>query len=171
MQQKTSIARSMTGLLFLTITLLGCSGGKNPDAESTSTRSAQEPIFPRGDPGPASHFTGKAYNYGLLPDDSTYHTLVGNVYFERGARSNWHVHPSGQVLIIIDGEGYHQLEGGPRQTMKKGDVVKCPPNVKHWHGASENSSLTQMYILPNTQKGIVTWLEPVTDAQYQSTNN
>jgi quercetin dioxygenase-like cupin family protein len=63
------------------------------------------------------------------------------------------------------------MEGGRRQTMKKGDVVKCPPNVKHWHGASEKGSLTQMYILPNTQKGIVTWLEPVTDAQYQSTNN
>ena len=171
MQQKTNIALSRTVLLLLTITLLGCSGDKKSNTESTSTGSAQEPIFPRGELGPASNFTGKAYNFGLLPNDSTYHTLVGNVYFERGARSNWHVHPSGQILIILDGEGYHQMEGEPRQTMKKGDVVKCPPNVKHWHGASENSSLTQMYILPNTEKGIVTWLEPVTDAQYQATNN
>ncbi len=171
MPRKTNIAIWATILLGLIITLLGCSDDKNPNTESTSTDSAQEPIFPKGDPGPASNFTGKAYNFPLLPNDSTYHTLVGNVYFEKGARSNWHVHPSGQILIIIDGEGYHQTEGGPRQTMKKGDVVKCPPNVKHWHGASENSSLTQMYILPNTQKGIVTWMEPVTDAQYQSTNN
>ena len=171
MQPKTSIAFSCTVLLLLFITLPGCSGDGNPDAESTATGSAREPVFPRGEPGAASNFTGKAYNYPLLPNDSAYNTLVGNVYFEKGARSNWHVHPSGQILIILDGEGYHQLEGGPRQTMKKGDVVKCPPNVKHWHGASEKGSLTQMYILPNTEKGIVTWLEPVTDAQYQSTNH
>jgi quercetin dioxygenase-like cupin family protein len=168
---KNRIALSRSVLLVVTIALLGCNGDKHPDTESTSAGLAREPVFPRGELGPASHFTGKAYNLGLLADDSTYHTLVGNVYFERGARSNWHVHPSGQVLIIIDGEGYHQMEGGPRQTMKKGDVVKCPPNVKHWHGATEKGSLTQMYILPNTQKGIVTWLEPVTDAQYQSTDN
>ncbi len=171
MQKKTTIVLSYTVLLLLIITLLGCSGDKTPTSESTAIESAQEPIFPRGEKGPASNFTGNAYNTPLIPNDSTYHTLVGNVYFEKGARSNWHVHPAGQILIILDGEGYHQMEGGPRQLMKKGDVVKCPPNVKHWHGASEKGSLTQMYILPNTQKGIVTWLEPVTDEQYTSMNN
>jgi quercetin dioxygenase-like cupin family protein len=171
MQRKTSIAISFTVLLLLIITLLSCSGDKNPNTESKLAGSAKEPIFPRGELGPASNFTGKAYNFGLVPNDSTYNTLVGNVCFEREARSNWHVHPSGQILIIIDGEGYHQMEGGPKQSMKKGDVVKCPPNVKHWHGASENSSLTQMYILPNTEKGIVVWMEPVTEEQYRSTNN
>ncbi len=171
MQRKTSITFSFTVLLLLMITLLSCTGDKNPTSESTSKDSAQEPIFPRGEKGPASNFTGNAYNTPLVPNDSTYHTLVGNVYFEKGARSNWHVHPAGQILIILDGEGYHQMEGEPRQSMKKGDVVQCPPNVKHWHGASENSSLTQMYILPNTQKGIVTWMEPVTDEQYTSMNN
>ncbi|QHT65182.1 cupin domain-containing protein [Rhodocytophaga rosea] len=171
MQKKTKIALSYTVLLLLISTLLGCSGDKTPISESTATDSAQEPLFPRGEKGPASNFTGNAYNTALLPNDSTYHTLVGNVYFEKGARSNWHVHPAGQILIVIDGEGYHQMEGEPRQLMKKGDVVKCPPNVKHWHGASEKGSLTQMYILPNTEKGIVTWLEPVTDEQYTSMNN
>jgi quercetin dioxygenase-like cupin family protein len=171
MQKKTNIFISYTVLLLLMNTLLSCSGDKNPTSESTATDSAQEPIFPRGEKGPPSNFTGNAYNTPLVPNDSTYHTLVGNVYFEKGARSNWHVHPAGQILIILDGEGYHQMEGGPRQSMKKGDVVKCPPNVKHWHGASEKGSLTQMYILPNTQKGIVTWMEPVTDEQYTSMNN
>ncbi len=127
-------------------------------------------LFPKGNLGPAANFTGNAYNLGLVPTDSVYTTLVGNVYFEAGARSNWHTHPSGQILIIIDGEGYHQIEGRPRQTMKKGDVIKCPPGSKHWHGATENSSLTQMYIVPNTEKGIVTWLEPVTDDQYHITH-
>ncbi|MGC1242115.1 MAG: cupin domain-containing protein, partial [Chryseosolibacter sp.] len=111
-----------------------------------------------------------AYNFALVSNDSTYNTLVGNVYFEKSARSNWHVHPSGQILIVLDGEGYHQLEGQPKQTMRKGDVIKCPPNVRHWHGATEYNSLTQMYILPKTENGIVTWLEAVTDEQYKSTN-
>jgi quercetin dioxygenase-like cupin family protein len=125
-------------------------------------------IFSKGELGPEKNFTGKAYNLGLVSSDSIYNTLVGNVYFEKGARSNWHVHPSGQILIVLDGEGYHQLEGQPKQTMRKGDVIKCPPKIKHWHGATESSSLTQMYILPKTEKGIVTWLEPVTDEQYKS---
>ncbi|WP_455169598.1 cupin domain-containing protein, partial [Aegicerativicinus sediminis] len=125
-------------------------------------------IFPKGNKGSSELFTGNAYNYGLVPMDSTYTILVGNVFFEPGARSNWHTHPGGQILIITDGEGYHQLEGEPIQIMKKGDVVKCPPNRKHWHGASPNKGLQQLYIVPNTEKGIVNWLEAVTDEQYNS---
>src|SRR5688572_5438954 len=106
MQRKTTITFSFTVLLLLMITLLSCNGDKNPTSESTSNDYAQEPLFPRGEKGPASNFTGNAYNTPLVPNDSTYHTLVGNVYFEKGARSNWHVHPAGQILIVIDGEGY-----------------------------------------------------------------
>ena len=138
----------------------------NRDNTGASARVAL--IFPQGQLGPATNFTGNAYNFGLVPNDSIYNTLVGNVYFEAGARSNWHKHPGGQILIITDGEGYHQIEGQPRQTMEKGDVIKCPPNVRHWHGAAEASSLSQLYIVPNTEKGIVEWQEPVTDDQYKS---
>jgi quercetin dioxygenase-like cupin family protein len=156
---------SITVLLLL-VTLISCNDkGKSQQSESGTS---DETIFPKGEPGPTTNFTGNAYNFGLVPNDSIYNTLVGNVYFEKSARSNWHVHPSGQILIVLDGEGYHQLEGQPRQTMKKGDVIKCPANTRHWHGATENSSLTQLYILPKTENGIVTWLEPVTNEQYQS---
>lgn len=123
-------------------------------------------IFPKGELGPAQNFTGKAWSYGLVSSDTIYNTLVGNVYFEPGARSNWHTHPAGQILIITDGVGYHQIKGKPRQTIRKGDVVKCPPNVTHWHGASPDVALHQMYIIPNTEKGIVQWLQPVTDEEY-----
>lgn len=164
---KITIAISISVLSF--VTLLSCNGDKNPTENSVSD-STQEPIFPLGELGPTTNFTGNAYAFGLVANDSTYNTVVGNVYFEKGARSNWHVHPSGQILVILDGEGYHQLEGQPKQRMKKGDVIKCPPNVRHWHGATENNSLTQMYILPKTENGIVTWLEPVTDEQYKSSN-
>lgn len=164
---KNKIANFIT-VLFFAVTLLSCNGDKTNQIEQSGKDRSADAIFPKGELGPATNFTGNAYNFGLVANDSTYNTLVGNVYFEKGARSNWHLHPSGQILVVLDGEGYHQLEGQPRQTMKKGDVIKCPPNTKHWHGATENNSLTQMYILPKTENGIVTWLEPVSDEQYQS---
>ena len=123
-------------------------------------------IFPKGEKGSSDFFTGNAYNYGLLAPDDVFTTAVGNVYFEPGARSNWHSHPAGQILIITDGIGYHQVEGQPIETIKKGDIVKCPPNVRHWHGASPEVGLQQLYIVPNTEKGIVDWQEAVSDQDY-----
>lgn len=128
-------------------------------------------IFPKGNLGPAQNFTGNSWSTSLVANDSTYNTVVGNVYFEPGARSNWHIHPAGQILIITDGVGYHQIKGQPRQTIRKGDIVKCPPNVMHWHGASPGIGMLQMYILPKTEKGIVTWLHKVTDDEYNDVNN
>ncbi|WP_342664401.1 cupin domain-containing protein [Spirosoma luteum] len=82
----------------------------------------------------------------------------------------WHIHPAGQMLLITDGVGYHQIKGQPRQTIRKGDVVKCPPNVMHWHGASPDTGMQQIYILPITEKGIVKWLHPVSDGEYTKDN-
>jgi len=123
-------------------------------------------IFPKGELGSPDFFTGKAWNKGLVPNDSIYTTLVGNVYFEPGARSNWHTHPAGQILIITDGVGFHQIKGQPKQILHKGDVVKCPPDAEHWHGAGPDTGMQQIYIVPNTEKGIVNWLQAVTDEEY-----
>lgn len=152
----------LTAIAFLALLTSGC---KEQDAKQQENNAPQA-IFPRGESGPAENFTGKAWALGLVANDTTYNTLVGNVYFEPGARSNWHIHPAGQILIITDGVGYHQIKGQPRQTIRKGDVVKCPPNVLHWHGASPDTGLYQLYIIPNTEKGIVDWKEKVTDAEY-----
>lgn len=149
-------------LLFSAILILPCMGQEPDQSLSTDVQA----IFPKGRKGPAELFTGAAYNYGLVSNDSVYTTLVGNVYFEPGARSNWHTHPAGQILIITAGVGYHQIEGQPKEVIKKGDVVKCPPNVKHWHGASPDTGLQQLYIIPNTEKGIVEWMEPVSEEVY-----
>ncbi|MCF1192228.1 cupin domain-containing protein [Mangrovimonas sp. AS39] len=124
-------------------------------------------IFPKGQKGPDKNFTGNAYNYGIVMD-TTLTTIVGNVYFEPGARSNWHKHPAGQILVITDGVGYHQIEGQPIEVIKKGDAVTCPPDTRHWHGASKDIGLQQMYIVPNIEKGVVEWMEPVTDEQYNN---
>lgn len=128
-------------------------------------------IFPKGSRATGDHFTGTVWSHPLSDDDSVYNTVIGNVTFEAGARSNWHSHNSGQILLITDGIGYYQEKGKPIKKMKKGDVVKCPPNVEHWHGATPENSCTHIAIVPNTEKGIVNWLLPVTDIEYNDYKN
>jgi quercetin dioxygenase-like cupin family protein len=158
----------ITLALILSLTMISCNQNKE---KMKNTNHELEEIFPKGELGSKDFFTGNAYPTGLVASDSIYNTLVGNVYFEPGARSNWHSHPAGQILIITDGVGYHQIEGQPVEIIKKGSVVKCPPNVRHWHGASADVGLQQLYIIPNTEKGIVNWNEAVTDEQYSINKN
>jgi len=125
-----------------------------------------EPIFPKGDKITNNHFTGMAWLQMLVNNDSIYHTSIGNVTFEPGARTNWHRHPGGQILLITSGEGFYQERGKPAQHLHKGDVVNIPPNTEHWHGATSDKELTHIAINPRTEKGSVVWLRPVTDGEY-----
>ena len=163
MKRSLMKAPGIISLSLFVLFLIGCIA---KDAKQTN---GLQNIFPKGEKGPAENFTGNAWNTPLVGNDSIYNTLVGNVYFEPGARSNWHIHPAGQILMITDGLGFHQIKGQPKQTIRKGDVVKCPPNVMHWHGASPDTGMQQIYILPKTEKGIVTWLQKVTDEEYSNT--
>ena len=101
----------------------------------------------------------------MILTDSLNSTQVGSVTFEPGARTNWHLHPAGQILLIISGTGYYQEKGNVKRIIKKGDVIKCPPNIPHWHGASKEDELIQVAIT-NAQKGAPVWLEKVTDEEY-----
>ena len=148
-------------LLLLFTVLFSCSTEQQEKDASTN-----QEIFPRGEKVPSQFFTGTARVYGLVENDSVFTTASGNVVFEPGARSNWHSHPAGQILIVTRGTGYHQIKGEPKEVIRKGDVVKCPPNTLHWHGASKDSSMTHIHIVPNTEKGIVEWGEPVTDEEF-----
>ena|ERR1022692_2076974 len=125
-------------------------------------------IFPKGEKAPADYFTGATWVKNLVPPDEIFNTVIGNVVFEAGARNNWHAHPGGQILIATDGIGYYQEKGKPIQLLRKGDVVKIPPGIVHWHGASHDSEFTHIAVNTNTQKGIVEWLERVTDDEYNS---
>lgn len=148
-------------IAFVTLLNVGCK-----EKAGVIKNNQAEGIFLNGQLGKAENFTGKAFNSPLVANDSIYNTVIGNVYFEPGARSNWHIHPAGQILIITSGVGFHQIKGQPKQIIRKGDVIKCPPNVEHWHGASADTGLQQLYIIPNTDKGIVQWLQPVTADEY-----
>ena len=132
------------------------------------TSENKNPIFPQGDRAPAEYFTGRVWVKTLVPDDRMFNCVIGNVTFEPGARNNWHTHPGGQILIATKGIGYFQEKGKPKRKLQKGDVVTIPPDVEHWHGASADSEFTHIAISTNTQKGVVVWLQRVTDEEYNN---
>lgn len=90
------------------------------------------------------------------------------VVFEPGVINAWHSHPGGQILIVTDGIGYHQIEGQPVEVLHPGDVVKCPPDVKHWHGASANSRFAHLAVGTNPDKPAVVWTDEIlSDKEYK----
>lgn len=92
------------------------------------------------------------------------------VTFEPGARTFWHSHPAGQTLIVLSGSGLVQEWGHAAKLTKPGDVVWIPPNVKHWHGASAANSMSHIALSQSVDGKTVTWIEPVTDEHYQTSN-
>ncbi len=123
-------------------------------------------IFPRGQQTSPDYFTGTAWLNVLVPQDETGHYTIGNVAFEPGCRNNWHTHPAGQILLVTEGKGLYQEKGGPARHLAKGDVVVIPSGVEHWHGATADSHFTHIAVTNLTAAGAVSWLGPVTDAQY-----
>lgn len=133
-----------------------------------NTSENQNMIFPKGEPASLDYFTGKTWIKMLVLNDDIFNCQIGNVTFEPGARNNWHTHAAGQILIAIQGTGYFQEKGKPIQLFRKGDVIKILPGVEHWHGATPDNEFTHIAINPNTQKGIVNWLQRVTNEEYNS---
>ena len=126
-------------------------------------------IFPRGGKLPEAvgkNFTGQAYLEMLAEGGGEFNCPIGNVTFEPGCRNNWHRHPGGQILLVTGGRGWYQEEGKPARELRPGDVVKIPPDVKHWHGAARDSWFVHLSIETNSSRGPAQWLEPVTDSEY-----
>ena len=91
---------------------------------------------------------------------------VASVTFQRGARSAWHTHPLGQTLVVTSGTGWTQCEGEERVEIRAGDVILCPPNHKHWHGATDKTAMTHIAIQESLNGSPVSWIEHVSDEQY-----
>jgi 4-carboxymuconolactone decarboxylase len=135
------------------------------DSQSiTITRSGSQPSTI----APAEHFTGSARIDPLFPANVPSRTSGARVTFEPGARTDWHIHPLGQTLIVTSGSGWVQQWGGQIQEIHQGDVVSIPPGQKHWHGATPSSSMTHIAMQENVDGKTVEWLEKVSDEQYRS---
>ncbi len=115
---------------------------------------------------PEQHFTGRVQVEMLFEAVDPSHASGGSVTFEPGARTAWHVHPRGQILVITEGTGRVQRWGDPIEEVQAGDVVRIPAGQKHWHGASPQASMTHLAISEHRDGSTVQWLEQVSDEQY-----
>ncbi len=127
-------------------------------------------LFPKGNKLSNEWFTGDAFLSPMVSRDKNNEFSAGAVTFEIAARTNWHTHPKGQVLIVIEGSGLYQEKGKPAQVIKKGDVVNIAENIEHWHGASSDSSMTHIAITNFRGETQVTWLKPVSDEEFDKAN-
>ena len=118
--------------------------------------------------GPNEYFTGNVRVDPLFEAPAPSRARGASVTFEPGARSAWHTHPLGQTLIVTAGCGWVQSEGSPKIEIRPGDVVWCPPNERHWHGATPTTGMTHIAIQEALNGKVVEWMEEVTDEQYKA---
>ena len=117
--------------------------------------------------GPAENFTGAVRVDRLFSATAPSRTSGGLVTFEPGARSAWHAHPLGQVLVVTAGMGWVQREGGPVEEIRPGDVVWIAPGVRHWHGATATTGMSHIAITEQLDGRNTEWMEKVSDEQYR----
>ena len=117
--------------------------------------------------GPADWFTGVVRIDPLFQAEAPARAAGNAVTFEPGARTAWHTHPLGQILVVTAGCGRVQREGGPVEEIRPGDVVSFAPNEKHWHGAAPLTAMTHIAIQEALDGKAVEWMEKVTDEQYR----
>ena len=132
--------------------------------------SNQTSIFPTGNKLSNDWFTGDAFLTPLVAKDNNNNFSAGAVSFEPGARTNWHTHPKGQVLIVIEGQGYYQEKAAAARPIQKGSVINIPANTEHWHGATANSKMVHIAITNYQDDVQVVWLNPVSDKDYLKVN-
>lgn len=140
------------------------------DAKAAAPPTADLKIITPGGPwvqGPAANFTGVVMVTAPFKGSGDARLGGATVTFEPGARSNWHSHPLGQLLIVTAGDGLVQVQGGPVRRITSGDVVWTAPGVKHWHGATPTNAMTHVAVAEAQDGQSVTWMEPVTDAEYR----
>ena len=133
-------------------------------AAMTISASGTRPSFE----GSARNFTGVVRVDPMKQAEAPSKVSVGSVRFEPGARSAWHTHPLGQTLVVTSGVGWTQEWNGRKHEIRAGDVVWCPPGVKHWHGATATTDMTHIAIQEALNGNNVEWLEQVSDEQYGS---
>jgi quercetin dioxygenase-like cupin family protein len=117
--------------------------------------------------GAPENFTGSVVVQPLFAADDGMRSSGGLVTFAPGARSAWHAHPAGQILIVTSGTGWTQEEGGEKREIKPGDVIWTPPGVKHWHGATTANGMSHIAITNVADGKTVVWMEQVSDEQYR----
>ena len=109
-----------------------------------------------GEPMDSSHFNGPVTSHPLHTSEEPHPVRVSVVHFQPGIRNHWHHHAGGQVLHVVDGEGYVQSRGEEVRLIRTGDTVSAAPGEQHWHGAGPDAAMSHVAV----SIGETTWLEP-----------
>jgi 4-carboxymuconolactone decarboxylase len=143
--------------------------GQSAGTKSEDAAHALQVFVPDQTPkaGPAEYFTGSVTVTSPFHGSAGSRLAGSTVTFQPGARTNWHSHALGQLLIVTSGHGWVQVEGGPVRAVGPGDVIWTPPGVMHWHGATRTSAMTHVAVSEAQGADAVRWGAPVSDAQYQ----
>ncbi|WP_312166325.1 cupin domain-containing protein [Phenylobacterium sp.] len=144
-------------------TLAATAADAQPTGQQISRAGTQASVA-----GPEQNFTGQVRVDPLFAATAEVNASGAYVTFEPGARSAWHTHPAGQRLVVVSGVGLTQEEGKPVQEIRPGDVIVCPPGVKHWHGAAPATAMTHLAVTGVVDGKSVEWMEKVTDEQYRA---
>ena len=155
-------ARSQIVALIASVSIATVSAASADAQTLVITRGGSRPVRP----APAQNFTGSVQVEMLFEAVDPSHASGGTVTFEPGARTAWHSHPRGQILIITAGTGRVQRWGDPVEEVRAGDVVRIPADQKHWHGASPQVPMTHIAISEHREGTAVQWMEKVSDEQY-----
>ena len=148
-------------LALIAVLVFCCQHKKGIDTMQYNT------VFPKGNQGPKEIFTNTAWVNMLHTDsDGVFDTQAYDVIFEPSARTYWHSHPGGQILLVTDGTGYYQEKGEPARLLKAGDIVAIPPDVVHWHGAAPDSHFIHIGMSTKVHLGPAAWFGAVTDEEY-----
>jgi quercetin dioxygenase-like cupin family protein len=115
---------------------------------------------------PNTYMTGNVSYKKQTSDIHPQNTVIKDVAFEAGSRSNWHINSSLQLLIATDGIGYYQERGKAMQLVHKGQVLTILPGIEHWYGATPFSRFSHISIITEIDKGSGIWLDSVTDEEY-----
>ncbi len=116
--------------------------------------------------GPSEWFTGRVRIDPLFPAEAPSRMAGNLVTFEPGARTAWHTHPLGQTLIVTQGCGWVQREGGTKEEIRLGDVVRFEPGERHWHGATAAAGMSHIAVQEALEGKAVDWMEQVSDEEY-----
>ncbi len=171
MQSKAIIATALTALSLFASACARQTGGAESGAPSSAAAGDSLTISRGGSrplqQGPADWFTGTARIEPLFAATAQSRAAGTSVSFEPGARTAWHTHPRGQVLIVTAGTGRVQRRGGPVEEIRAGDVIWTPPGVEHWRGAAPTTAMTHIALQEALDGKAVEWMEHVSDEQYQ----
>lgn len=162
MMSQQGNAMKLAAMTAASLVLAASSASAQSDQAITVTRTGSQPSTA----GAAENFTGSVRVDDRFKGSGEARISGGTVTFEPGARTAWHTHPLGQTLIVTQGVGLVQREGGPVEEIRPGDTVWIPPGVKHWHGASPSVGMSHIAFSEALDGKTVEWMEQVSDEQY-----